>query len=307
MLKATLSGSGSAKAVLSSEERLTAGLTDNGTAQGILAVGQTAHGTLAKEASMNGWLTLPESRYTEIYSGPYFITPSHSVQLLNTEYKVCTQNITVDKVEEPELMGEVYRQEIALADTGFDSWTPSTSATSIQATAQVDTFVADMSEYEYLIKWETSVEFVLNSGATLKAQGYWEGSDRYQKIVRRPNSWADIQALNHDSNVCVTAFQVPFYRYYNTSGTLTYTYSTSYGIYSSLTAATFSSSTSLTPTVRIRRPVLYARCNSTYFATARASEVDKANTKVLTVGTLYRTKIPGLVRQMYDDFYRRII
>ena len=147
----------------------------------------------------------------------------------------------------------------------------------------------------------------MNSGATTKAQLKWEGADQYQHIRKYPNSLANIRAGNWNGNNCTTYFTVPFMRYWNTSGSLTYTHSISYGIYPAVTAATFSSSTSNTPTMTIKTPSISARCNSTYFATARAAEVDQANTFIHRVGKLYRVAIPNASREMYADFYERAV
>lgn len=206
-----------------------------------------------------------------------------------------------------ELVRQVYDNTTALEDTSFNGWTPSTTAKAIIATATATTEVLDLAHYEYVLKWETSVEVALNSGATTKAQLKWEGADQYQHIRKYPSSLANIRAGNWNGNNCSTYFTVPFMRYWNTSGSLTYTHSISYGIYPALTAATFSNSSSNTPTLTIKTPIIYARCNSTYFATARAAEVDQANTFIHRVGKLYRVAIPNAVRKMYADFYERAI
>lgn len=204
-----------------------------------------------------------------------------------------------------EFVQTVYNNETALADTLYASWTPSTTAKAIIATANATTFTADLANYEYILKWETSVDVKLNSGATTKTQLIWEGADQYQFLSKRPNSLANIEAMNWNGNNCSTYFTVPFMRYYNSSGTATYTHSISYGIYPALTAATFSSSTSNTPTVTVKTPTMNARCSNTYFGTARAAEVDQTNTIIKRVGKLYRIKIAGAVRGMYNDFYER--
>ena len=211
----------------------------------------------------------------------------------------------IPRAKNLEFVQTLYDNETALADTDFASWTPSTTAKAIIATANAGTFVADMSTYEYLLKWETSFEAVLNSGATTKAQVIWEGADQYQILCKRPNSLANIQSENFNGNVCFTYFTVPFMRYYNTSGMATYTHSISYGVYPALNASTFSSSTANSPTVTVKTPTINARCNNSYFATARARELDQANSKVKVVGKLYRFEKTGAIRDMYDDFYKR--
>ena len=205
----------------------------------------------------------------------------------------------------PEFVQTVYTTEMALEDTGFATWTPSTSSATIVSSVTAGTFSADFANYEYILKWETSTDVALQSGATTKTQLIWEGADQYQMLCKRPNSLANIQAMNFNGNVCFTYFTVPFMRYYDTNGKSTYTHSISYGIYPTLTAATFSNSTSNTPTVTIKTPAITTRCYKSYFTEARAAEVDQENTSIKIVGKLYRINIAGAIREMYRDFYTR--
>ena len=265
-------------------------------------------GTVSGTGRIRAGLTTPQMIYPGIYSGPTVIIPEHEEQVLNTGNLLLTSNITVKAIPEPEFVQQIYDSgEIALEDTLFNGWTPSTTAKTIKATQNGSTFSGHFDEYEYLLKWETSFQAVYNAGATLKAQVYWEGADQYQVLCKRPNSFANIQADNWNGNVCVTYLTVPFIRYYNTSGSLTYPHSISYGIYPALTAATFASSTADITTVTPKCPTMNARCSSTYFATARAPELDQEESKFRIIGKLYRYKIPGEVRDMYDVFYQRML
>lgn len=265
-------------------------------------------GHLSGQGGLGSGLSIPKLVYPGIFQGPYNITPGHEEQVLSTSNLLLTSDITIDRIPEPELVGQVYDSgEIALEDTTFNGWTPSTTAKAIMSSVTAGTFVADMDAYEYMLKWECSFRAAYNSGATLKAQVFWEGADLYQKIIKRPSSYANIQAGNFNGNSLVTALSVPFMRYYNTSGTLTYAHTISYGIYPAVGSSTFSSSTSDSPTVTIKTPTYNARCNSTYFATARASELDQANSKFRIVGKLYRSEIPGIIRELYADMYERML
>lgn len=201
----------------------------------------------------------------------------------------------------PELVEKVYDEEVALEDTGFATWTASTTATSMRATENVDTFVADMVNYEYLLRWQYRLEVVYNAGATKKAIPKVECTEVWQTIFKRPSNLANLNSGTFNGNVCATVYTAPLYNYYNTSGTETMTYSNSYGVYPSVTAATFSSSTSNTPTVTIKTPVINARCNSTYFATGRYGDIDQTNTKYHLVCELYRIPIGGTLRSFYNN------
>lgn len=265
-------------------------------------------GGLSGKGQINAGLTTPQLIYPGIYQGPTTVTPEHADQVLSTSNLLLTSNITVLKIPEPELIEEIYDSgSIKLADTSFNTWTPSTTASTIRSSQTAGTFSAHMGEYEYLIKWEFGFNAVTVSGATLKAQVLYEGADQWQALHKRPSSWANIQAENFNGNACSTYYTVPFLRYWNTSGTLTYTHSITYGIYPVLVSSTFASSTADNTTVTLKTPSVSARCNATYFATARAPQLDKDLSTFRLVGKLYRTEIPGEVRKMYEDFYERML
>ena len=265
-------------------------------------------GTVSGIGRIHAGLTTPQMIYPGIYQGPTTVTPGHADQVLSTSHLLLTSDITVLKIPEPELIDTFYDSgDIKLSDTSFNTWTPSTTASTIRASQNVGTFTAQMAEYEYIIKWEFGFQPVTVSGALLRSQIRYEGADQWQWLSRRPSSWANAEAMNFNSNTCATYFQVPLLRYWNTSGTLTYTYAISYGIYPSLVAATFASSTADSTTCTLKSPAVYARCNTTYFATARAPELDKDLSTFRIVGKLYRTEIPGEIRKMYTDFYERVL
>jgi len=276
--------------------------------KGTLTTSGQLSGNIGASGNLGAQLSIPTLIYPGIYSGPLTVTPDHEQQVLHTSNLLLTSDITIEKIPEPVFVKKVYDSgEIALEDTLYNGWTPSTTAKDIMASVNGTTFTADMANYEYIIKWSFGFNAVTVSGATLKAQLLYEGADQYQYINRRPSSWANIQAINNNQNVCTTYFTVPFIRYWNTSGTLTYTHSISYGIYPGLTAATFSSTTSDTPTVTPKSPKVSARCSSTYFATSRAPQLDQEESKFHIVGEVWKYEIPGPVRMMYDAFYERML
>ena len=92
--------------------------------------------------------------------------------------------------------------------------------------------------------------------------------------------------------------------YWNTSGTRTWTTTNTYGIYQTYQAATFNNNDSTTPTVTFNYPSVSARCYSSYFATARAAEINKTEATVKIRGDLYRfDKGYGWARHWYKDAY----
>lgn len=202
----------------------------------------------------------------------------------------------------PELVNYVtYNYEAALADTGFATWTASTTAAVIVASGNAGTFVADMENYEYLLRWRYSCDFVYNSGATMKAVPVRECADVWQTVMKRPNSLANIEAANYNGNTCVTQLATPLLVYYTTSGTKSYTFAITYGIYPTAVAATFSSATSNTPTVTVKYPSISARCNSSYFATARAANVNKNDSVIKMKGELWRVPKGAVMKSLYEQ------
>ena len=188
-----------------------------------------------------------------------------------------------------------------LKDTGFASWTPSGTATAIIASSNAGTFVSDFASYEYLLRWRCQFTAAYKSGATLKGQEYKEVAEIWQALIKRPNSLANIEADNAAGNACVTLYTVPLNVYYNTNGALAYTYAITYGIYPSATAATFANSSNNATTVTVKTPAVNARCNNSYFAAARAPELDQDKSIIKLVGDVYRCKPGAVMRSLFDS------
>lgn len=206
--------------------------------------------------------------------------------------------------DECEFVQQVYSEETALKDTLYASWTASTTAKAIVATKNAGTFSADMVNYEYLLRWKFEFDAAYKEGVTPTGITCRECAELWQVIYKRPNSVANLAANNFNSNGCITYFSTPLNVYYNSNGVLSYTYSITYGFYPAVTAATFSNSTSNTPTVTIKTPTVNARCCSTsysYFLVASAGDIDQTNSKYKMKGELYRIKVGGAARKMYEN------
>lgn len=204
--------------------------------------------------------------------------------------------------EEAELVSEIYApHEFALADTSFNGWTPSTTAKAIKATLTAGTFSADFSQYEYMLKWLCEADLVYAEDTTTKARTERMSNVICQILLRRPNSLANIQADNFAGNACVTSRTSALMEYYNASGSHTYTWSASYGIYASATAATFASATATSTTVTVKTPAWNARCSTTYFSTTVAKAVDQTNSKFRMKCDLYRFKVGSPERAITNE------
>lgn len=265
-----------------------------------------------------------------VYQGAYTVTPSNEVQTLETAGMKMAQDITIEKIDMSDItakaddvfpgkkfrdadgilttgtlqplekISDLWTGELTLADTSYPTWTASTTATSILATTNLGTFEADMDSYIYVIKWKYRFDADYLEGVTKKAIPIRQCMESWQTIYRRFNTLAQLKANTRPSyNAVATQFTAPALEYYNTSGTATLYVSATYGIYMTVQAATFSSTTAANPTVTYKRPVIYARCNTSYFATGRKAYIDTAS-KIKIKAELYRLKMSTSIQDAYD-------
>ena len=238
------------------------------------------------------------------------ITPSGTITLSSNTTGVDVAQYAFEDVavpwtwmgEEPTVVNSsFYSDSYLLGSTSYNGWAGSTTAKVIVASAAAGTFVASaMNEYEYLINWQMDVSCVLTSTATKKATPIREVANVWTLVTRRPNSVTNITNDNFNGNTAYTFFTAPFLQYWNTSGSSTYTWSNSYGIYGTVQTPTFSNGTSDSPTVTMKTPIWYARCSSTYFATGRVGDIDQTETTLKRTCKIYRVKKGTAPREMYE-------
>ncbi len=192
--------------------------------------------------------------------------------------------------EGAELVATYAKESTLLSSTSYASWTPSTTAKTIKSGASLTAIAIDLEQYDYLLRWQFYCEPVYNGSETNTARMVKTAQEMYQAIIRRPNSLANIGTLTEAGNACQTINTPSLMEYWNNSGSHTYTWSASYGIYAAATAATFASSTALQTNLTPKRPSISARCSTTYFSTGNAGKVTQASTYLYTQGWLYRIK-----------------
>lgn len=205
---------------------------------------------------------------------------------------------------EIEKIGEVYNKTTALKDTAFHGWSPSTTATTIIASENLTNKPSlDMVNYEYALRWKFIFLPVYNSSAVNKARTVKCVMNIWQLMQKRANSLANIAARNHAGNACATLTSAAILEYWNAATTPahTYTWSASYGVYAAATAATFSNSTSNTPTLTIKTPSVSARCSATYQSTANMGCLDEDESTVQVIGEFYKYKPRGILLSEYDE------
>lgn len=251
--------------------------------------------------------TLEAATYTPTKSGPQtiaagrFLTGDQTISAIPEQYYDMSGNMAWLGKDAECIDSAVYSVTDALKNTTFNTWTPSTTAATMVSAKSPKTFVADLANYEYYLVWECGVDMAYTGSPTLKAHFLFSRCYLVQQITKRPSTFAKIQAKDFDGNACTSLYTSNFLRYYGTTqGSVTYTWSTSYGLYFGASAATFSSSTSNTPTVTIKTPTLSARCSTTYFSTGNAALADKDNSEYWIRGKLYRVKKEGILRNIYN-------
>ena len=198
------------------------------------------------------------------------------------------------------LSSSFYHSVVYVPSATYSSWTASTTAKALVASKNMTAFTASsMDSYAYLIRWivETNISYI--STATLEAFPIRAINLLDQQIIRRPSSLGNIQISAFNSAITVNPLGIGWTQYYNTSGSLTYTWATAYGFYGTLVAPAITNSTSTDITVTPRVPSLYTRCSSTIFATARKAEVDVSNTFYTIHAELYRMDADCCERQRF--------
>lgn len=191
----------------------------------------------------------------------------------------------------------------ALEDTGFKTWTPTTTAKSIQATSNLGTITSPaLDTYEYAVKVVFESNTAYASGTTLKAAVVRQIFEIFQIVHRKPSSLTNMGSATDNYNYCATLYTAPFMEYYNTSGTHSMAWTGSYGIYPAATATSFSSTSSLNPTITVRAPTYNARCYKSYFTETMAAAVDQTNSTIKCKVYVYRIRKGGTtLYQMYHE------
>ena len=234
------------------------------------------------------------------YDGSYEVTPNTTTQILYTADKQMAENVVVNPMPQPswlgineEYLGEIYNYSKTLAQTDYNTWTPSATATTIVPTVALTPITIDTSKYDYYIKWLMDANFTYNNGATTRAMVTRFACVYMQEIYMRPNTLEQIETDNFAYNVnAQNCFpNAAALVYYNTSGNLV-AQQISYGpaYLSALQNATISGVLAETPSVTINTPVISARCSNSYFSTANAALIDKTKSTIKMKGYMYRVQ-----------------
>ena len=230
---------------------------------------------------------------------------------LGTSGKYCEDDISIAYTKpsetwnwmgkNPVLVSNFSPFTVALKDTDFDTWTPSTTEKVILASADFGTFEADMANYDYIVKWTFETNLSYLAGATLAVMPKKQMTIAAQSLNRRPQNYSKFVEKTLTENYYNSPLIViPAYIYYNSSGAIRYASQGSYGFNISQVIPEYSNNISDTPTVTLKRPTVRARCDMTYMSTARAAEIDKNSTITLKC-EVYRVDKPAMVETVFNE------
>lgn len=201
----------------------------------------------------------------------------------------------------PVKIADYATQTVALSNTDFATWTPSTTYTTIYASSNVGTAVLDLLNYNYNIVWFFDIEYKYDGTESSASKALRTCQSMQQSIYKNPNGLTALSAQNFNGNYCTTLFTAGLIDYYNASSAQKLTYTTSVAAYLYATAATFSNSTSNTPTLTVKTPSIRFVCNNTYLSTSNCAKIDKANTKFTLRGELWRVDKDSVMQGMYGN------
>lgn len=176
-------------------------------------------------------------------------------------------------------------------DTSYDSWTPTTTNTSIKdagsARAACNYRITDDYQDTALIGLCMANTVIAYPEGTSFASGY-----ALTKTVCGICHYAPIKVQDYtDSDYygMVSTSTAGFQSYYSSSSAISVYQSASYGIgWTGVSWGTSSNISTSARTVGFTRGAIYARCRSTNFSTTSASAIDSANTNIIFKYQIYK-------------------
>ena len=213
------------------------------------------------------------------------------------------------------LVHEITPVTVALKDTDFNTWTPSTTSATVVASqtlsAASQKYVAtDLLKdggYNYINVWNMKMPIVYTGTPTNKALPVFSCGLLITALFRRYSSYANLLIGDLNNNVAAQVTLSSFLKYYGkTEGQVTYSNSASYGFYYANVAPTISSASAQSPTITLKTPTMSARCSTTYMSTANAALIDKENTKLTYTCKVYRVRQDSYLQGFYRYLAARV-
>lgn len=223
------------------------------------------------------------------YEGEYEITPTEEEQVLETNGLLMLDDVTIHAIPpqyydmsgefsifglNSKKVGEWSSGKVFLKDTGFNTWTPSTTASVIVPSSAIGTYEADMSRYDYLLLVDFDAHFVYQSGTVMNNVMLRQLSTVAHAITKRAINKQQVDAYTEQYNYSSSMIQSHLSSFIQPNGTEAVSWTLANTIYPTLTQATFSSLSVDNPTITINSYPINARCGN-YFAVDKASAIDK--------------------------------
>lgn len=176
------------------------------------------------------------------------------------------------------------------ADTSYDSWTPTTTNTSILAAGSARAacnykITTDYQDTALIGFCMMRTELVYPEGTTF-AKGY-----SLTKDISAVCHYAPMKMSNYNNDYYGRAITGVGYHqsYYSSSSAISVYTGSAYSVGATTCTWSTSSATSTSArTVGFTRPIIYARCHSTYFSTTAAAAVDSANSNIYCYYRIYK-------------------
>lgn len=196
-------------------------------------------------------------------------------------------NVTLDSANS-------WTSSTKLKDTGFSTWTPSTTAATVEAATSHSTFTGDLENYEYAVQYLWDVNVVYDGTEAQKALLLREYGCQTYFICRRPSTLTSMTTGTSPYNASMSMNSSAYYaKYYNGSSTLTSAAAPGYGIwlYYSGTEPSLSSTSSVSPTITLKNPAIRARCSTTYLSTGNCGKINQEDTLFKVACKVYKIEI----------------
>ena len=188
-----------------------------------------------------------------------------------------------------EYIGSVSKTFNLSSDTSYDSWTATTSQTTILAAPSVSDYeiTIDCNNYDYTIMQIAKCVPAYSQGATMVNTPEAYVRVEYIGVGFFGDNYAEVSTGNFTSVTSNNYFQKICLFYYGSIRMSMGT--TSYGPMYVSNPSISVAATNGVGSVNVKRSAIYARCSTTYFATDRASEIDSQNTNMTIEWRAYRT------------------
>lgn len=230
------------------------------------------------------------------YSGVYVWTPTTETQTIPIKNKTAYDDIMINPIPSmwlppsAELVASAEETINLSSDTSYDSWTPTTTNTSIKSAGSARAacnykITTDYQDTALIGLCLINTSIAYPSGTTY-AKGY-----SLKKAVCGICHYAPIKVQDYtttDYFGAVATITMGLQSYYSSASAISIYHAASYGIGPTGVSWGTSSNTSTSArTVGFTRPAIYARCHSSYFSTTAAAAVDSANTNITFTYKIY--------------------